>query len=94
MRFSVRTTLGVTGALVAVGFLVASATMNYLFGSLLGRTPLESKVYGAVSVLAVLCNALCPFFLSWGRQGKRHAVAASAALDLLHNHYAPCNSKL
>jgi len=29
MRFSLRTTLGVTGALVAVGFLAASATMVY-----------------------------------------------------------------
>ena len=80
MRLSLKTTLGIAGTLVALGFLSASAVMNYLFGSLLGRTPLEAKVYGAVSVLAVLCNALCPFFLSWGREAKRHAVAIAAGL--------------
>ncbi len=80
MRLSMKTTLSMTGALVAVGFLLASAVMNYLFGSHLGRTPLEGKVYASVSVLAVLCNALCPFFLSWGREGKRYAVAFAAGL--------------
>ncbi len=80
MRLSLKTTLGGAGALVALGFLFASAVMNYLFGSLLGRTPLEAKVYGAVSVLAVLCNAFSPFFLSWAREAKRHAVAIAAAL--------------
>ncbi len=80
MRLSLKTTLGVAGALVTLGFLGASAVMNYLFGSLLGRTPLEAKVYGSVSVLAVLCNALSPFFLSWAREAKRHAVAIAAVL--------------
>lgn len=72
--------LAAAGASVAIGFLSASAIMNYLFGSSLGRTPLEAQVYGAVSVLAVFCNALSPFFLSWGWQGKRYAVAAASAL--------------
>jgi hypothetical protein len=80
MRPSLRGSLATAGALVAGGFLTASAIMNYLFGASLGRTPLEAKVYGAVSVLAVLCNALSPFFLSWGWQGKRYGVAAASAL--------------
>ncbi|MBJ7533309.1 hypothetical protein JDN40_04200 [Rhodomicrobium vannielii ATCC 17100] len=80
MKLTLKTTLGSVGAVVAVGFLLASAVMNYLFGSLLGRTPIEAKVYGAVSVLAVLCNALSPFFLSWAREGKRHAVAIAVGI--------------
>jgi hypothetical protein len=80
MQLSLKTTLGMAGAAVTVGFLLASAVMNYLFGSLLGRTPVEAKVYGAVSVLAVLCNALSPFFLAWAREGKRHAVAIAAGI--------------
>ncbi len=80
MRPSLRGSLATAGALVAGGFLTASAIMNYLFGASLGRTPLEAKVYGAVSVLAVLCNGLSPFFLSWGWQGKRYGVVAASAL--------------
>jgi hypothetical protein len=80
MRPSLKNSLATAGAFVAGGFLTASAIMNFLFGSSLGRTPLEAKVYGAVSVLAVLCNALSPFFLSWGWQGRRYGVAAASAL--------------
>lgn len=47
-----------------MGFLVCSAFMNALFGFSLGRAPLESYLYGAVSVLVVACNALCPFFVA------------------------------
>jgi len=50
------------GVLVALGFLSASALMNYLFGAALGRTQIEAYIYGAVSVLAVLFNALSLFF--------------------------------
>jgi hypothetical protein len=46
MRPSLRGSLATAGALVAGGFLTASAIMNYLFGASLGRTPLEAKVYG------------------------------------------------
>lgn len=73
-------TLSMAGAVVAVGFLAASAAMNFVFGLSLGRTPLEANIYGAVSVLAVLCNALCPFFLSWGWQSRRLSVAGAAGL--------------
>jgi hypothetical protein len=80
VQLTLKTTLGTAGAVVAIGFLLGSAVMNYLFGSLLGRTPVEAKVYGAISVLAVLCNALSPFFLSWAREGKRHAAAVAAGI--------------
>lgn len=80
MSMSLKNVLASAGAVVALGFLAASAIMNYLFGTSLGRTPLEAQVYGAVSVLAVFCNALSPFFLSWGWQGKRYAVAIASGL--------------
>ena len=60
------------GAVVAVGFLAASAVMNFLFGHSLGRTPLEASVYGIVSVLAVCSNALCPFFAQSAFKAKRY----------------------
>lgn len=59
------------GTVVAIGFLLASAIMNYLFGHALGRTPLEASVYGGVGVLAVIANALCPFFAQSACKTKR-----------------------
>jgi hypothetical protein len=77
------------GVLVALGFLAASAVMNYLFGAALGRTAIEAYIYGAVSVLAVFFNALSPFFLAWGRAaGRPAATAAAACLWLLCLSYS------
>jgi hypothetical protein len=65
------------GAFVASGFLLASAVANYLFGASLGRSPWEARLYGTVGVLAVMMNALAPFFLSWSLTAARKTTAAS-----------------
>jgi len=70
------------GILVAVGFLLASAFMNFQYGHSLGRSALEAWVYGLVGVLAVACNALCPFFMLWHRR-RRALLAGVAVLWLL-----------
>lgn len=51
-----RATIAAAGALVALGFLFASAVANYMFGASLGRTPQEAMLYGGVGVLAVAMN--------------------------------------
>jgi hypothetical protein len=68
------------GALVALGFLGASALANYLFGASLGRTPDEAMLYGAVGILAVAMNALSPFYISWSLLDKRRITAAGILL--------------
>jgi hypothetical protein len=68
------------GAVVALGFLAASAVANYLFGQSLGRTPWEGVLYGAVGVLAVALNALAPFYMSWALAAARRTTAAAIAL--------------
>jgi cell division protein FtsB len=72
--------LSLAGAIVAVALLLASAAMNYHFGQSFGRTSYEAAIYGSVSVLAVFCNGLCPFFLSWFWEGRRYASALAAGL--------------
>ena len=67
------------GVFAALGFLALSALTNYLFASTLGRDPFEANVYGAVGVLAVLFNALCPFFLAWGREAGRPPLSQPRA---------------
>jgi hypothetical protein len=77
-EYSLKLLLSLAGALVAVAFLVASAAMNYQFSGSLGRTSFEAAIYGAVSVLAVMCNGLCPFFLSWEWEDRRYLVVLAA----------------
>lgn len=71
-----RTHITRAGAIVAGGFLVASAVANYLFGASLGRTSWEAILYGMIGVLAVAMNALSPFFLSWSLAASRRSTAA------------------
>jgi hypothetical protein len=68
------------GALVALGFLAASAVANYMFGASLGRSPWEVHLYGAVGVLAVAMNALAPFYISWSLAASRRTTAASIGI--------------
>lgn len=75
-----RTILAATGAVVALGFLGASAVANYLFGASLGRSAWEAKLYGGVGVLAVAMNALAPFYLSWSVAASRRTTVAAIAL--------------
>jgi hypothetical protein len=75
-----RRIIAFAGAVVALGFLGASAIANYLFGESLGRTPHEATLYGAVGVLAVAMNALAPFYISWSLTAKRRTTAAGILL--------------
>lgn len=75
-----RAVIAAAGAVVALGFLFASAVANYMFGASLGRTPWEAHLYGAVGVLAVAMNALAPFYISWSLTAKRRTTAASIAI--------------
>ena len=75
-----RTHITRAGAVVAGGFLFASAIANYLFGASLARSSWEAVLYGSVGVLAVAMNALAPFFLSWSLAASRKATAAGIML--------------
>lgn len=66
------------GIAAAVAFLLASAFMNFRYGHSLGRSAVETWVYGGVGVLAVVCNALCPFFLAW--HATRYTLRLGIAL--------------
>lgn len=75
-----RTIIACAGAIVALGFLFASAVANYMFGASLGRTPWEAHLYGAVGVLAVALNALAPFYISWSLNAERRMTAAAIGI--------------
>lgn len=68
--------LAYTGALVSLGFLGASAVINYAFGFRLGRSIVEQYTLGTVAILAVAMNALCPFYIQWARNRAGRAAAA------------------
>lgn len=59
--------LSYLGAVLSLGFLVASGIINYTFGTRLADTPELQYVMGAVAVLAVGYNGLCPFLMQWWR---------------------------
>ena len=75
-----RSIIAGAGAVVAFGFLSASAVANYLFGASLGRSPWEAVLYGGVGVLAVTLNALAPFYISWALAASRRTTAAAIAV--------------
>jgi hypothetical protein len=75
-----RTLIAAGGAIVALGFLSASAVANYMFGASLGRTPWEANVYGTVGVLAVAMNAFAPFYISWSLAAARKTTAAAVGV--------------
>src|SRR5262245_23131563 len=75
-----RKIIAFTGAVVSIGFLIASAVANYMFGESLGRTSHEAMLYGIVGVLAVTMNALAPFYISWSLAAKRRITAAGVLL--------------
>ena len=68
------------GAIVSGGFLAASALANYSFGLSLGRTMWEGQLYGFVGVLAVVMNAVAPFFLSWSIAARRASATVGIAV--------------
>lgn len=68
------------GAVVALGFLAASAVANFMFGMSLGRTHDEGLLFGSIGICAVAMNALCPFYLSWFHRASRRSAAAATLL--------------
>lgn len=77
------------GVVVALGFVLASAFMNYLFGHSLGRSAIEAHVFGVVGVLAVIANALSPFFTHSAYTARRwptmYAIGAFWLLCLAYS---------
>ncbi len=71
--------------LIAVTVLIAaSATMNYLFATSLGRTVLEGQVLGVVSVAVDILKAVLAVFVAAGaRDGRRAFVVIGSAAFLL-----------
>ena len=69
-------TLSYTGALASLGFLAASAVINYTFGYRMGRSTIEQQTLAIVAVLAVAMNALAPFYIQWARNRAERAAAA------------------
>ena len=71
-----------TSALIAYGFLAASAIANFMFAFTLGKTPLLAFVYGGVGVLATIANAVIPLRMLQAWDGRRYSVIAAGALFL------------
>ena len=70
--------VSVAGVAVALVFIAVSAAMNYTFLSSLGRTPLESHLFGAVSLAADGAKALLPLLCVIAYRSGRRVLAASA----------------
>ena len=73
--------LSYLGALASLGFLAASAVINYTFGFRLGRTLIEQHTLAIVAILAVAMNGLAPFYIQWAK--NRPARAAAGLIWLL-----------
>ena len=75
------TMIGLAAAAVLIG---ASATMNYMFASSLGKTPLEGYILGTVSVSVDVLKALLAVFVAKAlREGQRGFVIIGGGAWLL-----------
>lgn len=75
-----RVTLGLFAVLAALVFMVASAAMNWVFLSSLGKSPLEAQIFGAVSVAVDVLKSLLPIFIGWALVEKKRTFAAVAGV--------------
>ena len=77
-------TLSRAAAVIACGFLAASAIANFLFAFTLGKTLLLALVYGSVGVLATAANAVIPLRMlqAWDARRTSVLVAGAAFLPL------------
>jgi len=80
MRYVIVSGLGVAATIAFIG---ASMTMNYLYGISLGRTPLESQLWGIVSVASDALKALSPIFLFWALRARQLGLALVCLAGLL-----------
>lgn len=69
-------------ALVAVVFIVASATINSLFLSSLGRSMLESGLFAAISIAADVAKAILPVIMARAIAARAWFHAAAAGVFL------------
>ena len=71
-------------ALAALMFIVASATINSLFLSSLGRTSLEAGLFAAVSLASDITKAILPVVMAWAlaRRAWFHAALAGVFLAM------------
>lgn len=75
-----RHVLGILGVLAASVLLLVSAMMNYQFGYSLGKTPIDSQIYGMASAAADCFKALAPFFFFAAIRNRVWSQALAAAL--------------
>lgn len=71
--------------LAALAFIAASAAMNYVFLSSLGKSGLEGQIFGSISVAADLTKALIPLFIAtaWAAGRRIYVVIGSIAFCIL-----------
>lgn len=83
--FSMRVVLGFIAVLAALTFMGASAAMNWVFLSSLGKSHLEAQIFGAVSVAVDVLKSLLPLFIAWalGSKQRSYALLASAVFCLM-----------
>src|SRR5581483_3497379 len=77
MQRVVLTSIAVAAVLVMIA---SSAAMNFMFLSSLGRTPIEGRILGCVSVSADTLKAIMPVFLAWGAAARRWPYVAAAGI--------------
>jgi len=72
--------LGFLAVLAALVFMAASAAMNWVFLSSLGKSPLEAQIFGAVSVAVDVLKSLLPIFIGWALAANKRSFAAIAGV--------------
>lgn len=78
-----RTLASVAGALVAIGFAIAAAIMNWRYGLSLGRSSEDQLLFAAIAVGVDAMKMLTPFFLWWSIKSRRALPALLSAIVLL-----------
>lgn len=79
-----RYVLAVCAVAAALMFIAASAAMNWVFLSSLGKSHLEGQIFGGVSVAFDVMKSLLPLFIGWALAHKRvYAFIASGVFLLL-----------
>ncbi len=75
-----RHALGILGVCAAAVLLLVSAAMNWRFGFGLGKTEIDSQIYGAASAAADILKALLPFFLFAAFRNRNWSQGIAALL--------------
>lgn len=62
--------------------MLVSVAMNWRFGLTLGRTELDSQIYGLASIGADCLKAFSPFLIAWGWRNKHYIGSFFATIIL------------